>query len=308
MSSLGILLLSLGQREEGAAFMRQAYETSLRVAGPDDPCSIKFASVVATLARSSKEYEEIEPMYRDLVKRAQRVYGPEHELSIGILSTFGQLLELRCKFDEAVTVSREAFERTRKVHGPDDSRTMQTRTTLMQRLNVVGRLVEAEGIAREILATCRERYGPSDLRTLSAMYDLSSVLKWGNDKEAALQLATDALRHHAASTGEHSPDTAVTRVLTADILWRLGRVEAARSSAEQALRDLKAATGVADALIGWAECTLAACLMDQNQLTEAEPLLRDGYRLVVAAIGECHPTSVEMAQRIAEFERRRDRS
>jgi hypothetical protein len=308
MDSLGILLMNLNQPDEGSALVRKAYEASHRTQGPDSAATIRYASNVATLARTSAEYEAIEPMFRDLVDRARRVFGPDHEQTLAILGSFGQLLELRCKFDEASVVAREVYERCTRIHGANGPATIHALTALVRRLNVGNQLQEAEKLGRQSLDLNRELYGDDDVRTLSAMFDLASVLQWGDTPTQALELTEDLLKRYARTRGETAADTAVTRILLSDIQRKLRIFGAARASARQALRDLNASPGVADALIGWAECSLGACLMESMQIEEARPHLHRGRDRIVAAVGDCHPVSIEIAQRIADLERQAARS
>lgn len=305
MESLGILLVNMNRRDEGAAFMRQAYETALRTLGADHAKTIRLAGDVATLARTPEEYEAVEPMYRDLIVRAARVFGPDHEQTLGMLGAFGYLLELRCKFDEATAVARDVARRSEKIYGKQDARTIHAMTVLVKRCNLNDENAEAETLGREMLALCRELYGESDPRTLSAMYDLSSVLRWGKNPAEGLQLTQELLKRYAAASGENSVDTAVTRTMLADFQRALLRVEEARASAEQALRDLRSSPGASEAFVGWAECVFGACLMDQKLFAEAESLLRSGHRRVSAVVGACHRVATETAQRIADIEKSR---
>ena len=284
VGSMGNLALVYeGERKyaQAEALDREAVEIKSRILGPDHPDTLLGMNNLAVVEMEEGKYGPAEELHGKVLEARRRVLGREHPNTLQSMHNLAWTEYAQGRYAQAEALFRETVEMRRRVQGPEHSRTLLSMRSLAGVYAAQGEYGRAEALYKQVLEICRHSLGPEHPATLATLSDLGSMY----DRQGKYALAeTNAAQVLAGRRSSLGPEHADTADAAADLaLAYLSQEKFAESEplARQAVEfDRRKRPD------DWArfcdESVLGASLAGQKKYAEAEPLLLDGYREMLA--------------------------
>lgn len=199
------------------AFER-AIELSAELLGPDDPETLKLASVLSNKLTEAREFERAEELARDVWARARATTEPGHPLRLFAAVELANALSHRGVDEELVRMRREILSECQFVHGEFHRNTIQSHEQLARALAATGRLEQAQAEAGQAIRLSELHHPRNADRNMRARLALADVLEIGGDAAGAFEELEQAVALlDEAGEVEHGAFTELT--------WRLARAD-----------------------------------------------------------------------------------
>jgi tetratricopeptide (TPR) repeat protein len=281
MLNLASVYIGQGKYAQGEALDSQTLEIQRRVVGPDHPDTLMLMSNLAHVYTEEGKYAQAEALDNETLEIRRRVLGPDHPDTLLSMNNLAYLYNEEGKYVQAEALESQALEIKRRVLGPEHPETLTSMNNLAWSQSLQGKYALAQPLYLQVLETRRRVLGPEHPYTLFTLSAVASMYQRQGTFVLAEDFAAKALegRRHA-----RGPEHADTMAAAADLAlaWQSqGKFAASEPLAREAL-----ATDVKKRPDDWqrfrAESLLGASLAGQKKYAEAEPLLLEGYRGMVA--------------------------
>jgi len=242
MNVMGDVYFNLGLLSESHSLLERTLAVQQRVLGPENPDTLRTASLLGMVLRKEGHPEETEKLDRETLAIQTRVLGPENRDTLATMSGLANALMWEGKTAEAEKLDRELLETRRKVLGPEDPATVKSLDDLAFCLSLEGEqgkrddLPESEELSREALALKQRILGPEHPDTITSMADLAATLSLERKLPEAEKLTREALAMRRRILGPEHTDTLDTMTYLANVLEQEGHyAEAEKLEAETRL-------------------------------------------------------------------------
>jgi tetratricopeptide (TPR) repeat protein len=131
---------------------------------------------LALALQGQGQYDEAEPVAREIVERSGQVFGPRDSHTLTSMNNLGLVLARQGDNEAAERVDRETLRLRREILGPKHPDTLTSLTSLAKDLVNEGHNAEAEALFREALQLQREVLGNRHPKTLETLGNLAVVL------------------------------------------------------------------------------------------------------------------------------------
>ena len=281
MSNLAADYNYQGKYEEAAALDSQTLEVRRRVLGTENPDTLDSMNNLALDNYGEGNYAKAEALDTQVSEIRRRVLGPEHPNTLLAMSNLANVYCSEARYAQAEALQSRTLEVRRRVLGPEHPDTLESMNSLGEILNAEERHAQAEGLQIQALEIQRRVLGPEHPDTLSTMNDLGGVyLSQGKYAQAEAPL-TQALTGRRHALGEESPGTMASAADLALSYLSQRKLTQGEPLAREALETDKRIQPD-----NWqryrAASLLGASLAGEKKYAEAEPLLLEGYRGMLA--------------------------
>ncbi|MBI3477429.1 MAG: serine/threonine protein kinase [Acidobacteria bacterium] len=198
MSRLGSVLLLQGRVAEAEKLQREALAIARRVLGPEHPETLLLTnSLVSTmlLGRNDALYPEAEKLQREALPIELRVWGLEHIDTLNAMMNLGLILGVRGQYAEAEKLYRQILPVESRLVGPASIDTITLRERLAFAVASQGRYQEATDLYSQVLSTRQQVLGRNHPHVGTAYYNLACLAAIQNERDRALALLEDAVKH-----------------------------------------------------------------------------------------------------------------
>ena len=217
------------------------------------------------------------------------------------LTNLAEVLKNRGQYAEAETLLREALDGTRKTSGDNHVDTLYVMNNLAQCLQVQNKWEEAEQLDRAALSGCLRTLGEENPYTLTVRINLATVLVDGREFDEAESLIRRALEIRQRLFGDEHIDTLHARLQLGILLHERGDFAQATALLapllETAQRVMPPEHWYPAVVEGWH----GRALLGLQQYADAEQHLVAAYERLRSILGEEHPRTQKMRQRVAEL-------
>jgi eukaryotic-like serine/threonine-protein kinase len=266
---------------EAAALDAQALEIQRKVLGPDHPDTLDTMNSLSLIFEQLGKFREGETLSSQTLEIQRRSLGPE---SPDTLQSLGNLASFKMdlgEYAEAETLCRQAMEVQRRVVGPEHPETLEVMDNLGLALMYQGKYGEAESVLNRLLEIRRRVSGAENPDTLLVMQALAATYQRQGKYAQADPLYAEALASRRKLFGPANPDTLDTMADFSSSYLAQSKFSLSEPLAREAVGGGKKARPD-----GWqtffAQSLLGASLAGNKKYTEAEPLLLQGYRGMLA--------------------------
>ncbi len=282
MAGLGFVLRFTGKLAQARSWLEQALALRIRTFGDTHPETIEsINSLGGLLLRESRHVEAIAQLERAL-PLARTVYGDGHLRTAYIAANLGNALVGAGRYADAERVMREALPVFRARLGEDHPRTSYMTENLANAIFYQARYAEALPMYLQSLERIRQRFGDAHGEygiSLSNVCGVYVAMERFDDAIDTCRRA-DAVLQKAFGPGHYVAVTNLTKLGAAFIGVR--RFDAAESALRQAHEraqielppEHSARADIFDQR-GW-------LMLARNRPREAEPLFREGLKIIVA--------------------------
>jgi tetratricopeptide (TPR) repeat protein len=270
-----------GKYAQAAALFNQSLAIQRRVLGPDHHDTLMSMHNLATDYAYQGEYAQAEALYRQILQIQRRVLGPEHSETLQSMDDLAASLTAQGKYAQAEDLSRQSWEIQRRVMGPEHIDTLMSMNNLADAYSGLGNYAQAEALLSRTLEISRRVLGAEHPNTLLLLADSASIYQRQGNYALAETAAAQALAGRRRALGSNNPDTMASAADLALAYLSEGKFAESEPLAREALAFDRQAQPT-----DWqrfrAESLLGAGLAGQKKYADAEPLLLEGYKGLMA--------------------------
>jgi len=263
------------------ALSLQTLEIMRRVSGPEHPNTLSCMLNLGSLYLDEGKYAASETLEANAWETQRRVLGGEHPNTLRSANNLARTYAAQGRYIQAETLLRRSLETLRRVLGPEAPLTTTTMIYLGEVYNGHGEYAQAAALFRQAIEIRRRTAGPENPATLSAIWGLASVYQREGKYILAQTHLAQVLPGWRHNFGSESPDTINAAADLALAYQSQGKFTESQPLAHEAVEFYQKKQP--DDWQGFrAKTLLGASLAGQKKYAEAEPLLLQGYRGMVA--------------------------
>ncbi|HKR26905.1 MAG TPA: serine/threonine-protein kinase [Acidobacteriaceae bacterium] len=281
MSSLALVYKMLGQNAEAEALDQDALERARRILGPENRTTLSDLFTLAGIRMNEGKFGQAEPLLQQVIESYRRTAGPDAPSTIQAMNTLAGDYEEEGKFAQAEPLMQQTSASDRRVLGPDHPHTLYDVSNLAELYADEGKYPQAESLYPQAIENARRVLGPSDRLTTYSEWGQGILYIHEGKYRLAENSIAEALAAQRHSLGDHNPMTVTSMDDLALVYILEGKYAEAEPLAREAL-ELQKKISPGDWPQYNAESVLGASLAGQKKMSEAEPLLREGYAGMLA--------------------------
>jgi eukaryotic-like serine/threonine-protein kinase len=281
MHELGSVYLYEGKYAQAEALYKQTTEIDRRVLGPEHPTTLLCMKNLADAYKTQGEYPQAEALYKQLLEIDRRVSGPEHPDTLTSMNGLSDAYNYEGKYVQAEALDNQILEIARRVLGPEHPLTLRCISLLGYTYSADGKYAQAEVLLIQNLEAERRVLGPENRDTLVTLSDMAYMYQVQDKYGLAETYAAQALAGRRRALGPEHPDTLASMADLALAYQSESKFAESEPLAREA-EGTERAKRPDSWLRFWAESLLGASLAGKKKFVEAEPLLLEGFRGMLA--------------------------
>jgi len=281
MNSLAILCMDEGKYAQAEALLSQTLEVKRRVQGPEHPDTLKSMNSLASVYDEEGKYPQAEGLKSQVLEIRRRVLGPDHPATLASMNNLALVYDIEGKYGQAEALYSQTLAIKRRVLGPEHPSTLISMNNLAAENGKEGKYAQAEALFNQTLAIARRVLGPEHPNTLSFLSDFASMYQLQGKYDLAETYAAQALAGFRHAVGAEHPETMAREADLALAYVSQGKFTEAEPLAREAL-EAEEKVQPDDWSRYRAASLLGAGLSGQKKYAEAEPLLLEGYKGMLA--------------------------
>lgn len=270
-----------GKYQQAQTLTEQVLDMRRRVLGPEHPDTTRSMNVLANVYLEQGRLAQAEAIYNQIWKIRRRFLGPEHGLTLGAPNNLAEVYALEGKYTQAEALDSQLLEIRSRTLGPETSDTLLSMEALARDYGLQGKYSSAEALFARTLAIERRVLGRESRPTLDALSDAAFMYQREGKYTVAETYATEVLATSRRNVGSDSPVTMDAAAALALAHLSEGKFAESESLAREALQFYEKNQPDSWQRF-WAETLLGASLAGQKKYADAEPLLLEGYRAMLA--------------------------
>ena len=272
---------SEGKYAQAEALNQQVLEIRRRVLGTEHPSTLASMSDLGLDYSDEGKYAQAEALDSQILEIRRRVLGPDHLDTLVSMYYLADDYANVGKYARAEALNSQSLEIMRRVLGPEHPNTLNSMNNLADDYSYEGKYAQAEVLFNQTLAMARRVQGPEHPSTLMFMSEFAGMYQRKGNYALAQRYAGQALAGRRHALGSEHPDTMASATDLALAYVSQGKFAESEPLAREAMgTDQKKQPG------DWqrfrAESLLGASLAGQKKYAEAEPLLLEGYKGMLA--------------------------
>jgi serine/threonine protein kinase/tetratricopeptide (TPR) repeat protein len=277
MNSLAAADYNVGNYDRMQATLNEALPIQRRQFGPDHPGTLSMMNNLAFSYQLQGKYAQVEALHAQILEARKRKLGPEDPATLRSMDNLAFSYYFQGKYPQAEKLMSQIFETQLRLHGPENPWTLG----YMHHLAMFQAIQEnptAEALLFKTLEAKRHALGPEHADTISVYWSLANLYQRQGKNALAEEYALKAFEGRRRVLGPKHPDTVASEGDLALAYESEGKFAAAEPLARDAM--------AIDTKIPWqrfrSESLLGASLAGQRKFAQAEPILLEGYRGLLA--------------------------
>ncbi|HEX2838578.1 MAG TPA: protein kinase [Phycisphaerales bacterium] len=202
--------------EDAARTYAEAWETSVRLFGANDPRTLSTRLGLAYAANAQNDFALAEQISKEVMDARAAIGGPEHHETLIAGHLWVSSLQSQSKWDVYDSEAPVLHERMKRVLGERHAATVSVAAAHADRLRTVGRFEEALPLSRVVVDVYTERVGAEAMFTVMHRYSfLQSLIGAGRLEEAraVLRAQQDIVDR------KYAPDGYMAAITTVQQAW-----------------------------------------------------------------------------------------
>jgi len=281
MNNLAAVYAEEGRYAEAEAICRQNLELRRHALGSEHPDTLASMANLALYNSYQGKRAEAEALFGQTLEIQRRVLGPEHPNTLRSMNNLANVYVAQGKYAQAEALFTQILEIRRHLLGPEHPDTLLSMTHLANAYAGHGKYAQAQALYTQALETGRRALGPENPEVFNALWGMAYILLRQGKYALAETYATQNLTRRQHALGSQSAETMGAAAGLAWVYEAEGKFAESESLLRKALEsDQKSHRE------DWGhfsdESVLGASLAGQKKYAEAEPLLLEGYRGMLA--------------------------
>jgi serine/threonine protein kinase/tetratricopeptide (TPR) repeat protein len=266
---------------EAEALHRQTLEIRRRVLGPEHPNTMSSMANLAFVYLKEGKYAEAEALNHQTLEISRRALGPEHPITLVIMSNLALAYWGQGKYAPAEALYGQTLEMDHRILGPEHPEALNSMSNMANVYQAEGNDTRAEVLFSQTLQIQRRVLGPEHPGTLETLSRVAFLYQRQGKYELAETHAAEALAGRRHTLGPENMDTMASAADLALAYLSQGKFTETESLAREAVEFNRKKQPD-----HWqrfrAEGLVGASLAGQKKYAEAEQLLLDSYRGMLA--------------------------
>lgn len=279
--SLATLYQSQGKYAQAEDLFSQVLEVYRRVSGPEHPDTLLCMGNLAGAYTAGGKYAVGEALYIKTAEIQGHILGPEHPRTLSSRYSLGQTLFYEGKYSQAEALLSQVTEIRKRVVGPEHPGTLRTSSYLAYTYAAEGKYSQSEALFNHDLEVQRRVRGPENEDTLTTLTHMAFLYEVEGKYSLAEKSAAQTLEGRRHILGPEHPATAASEADLAEAYVAEGKFTQSEALAREA-EAFQQTHEPDNWQLFWAESLLGASLAGEKKFAEAEPLLLEGYRGMLA--------------------------
>jgi serine/threonine protein kinase/Tfp pilus assembly protein PilF len=270
-----------GKYAQAESLLNRTQELDRRIWGPEYPNTLQSRMFLANVYNDEGRHAQAEPILTQVLEIDRRALGPDNLLTVRCMYYLGIAYSGEGKYAQAEALLSRAVEINSRVLGPEHRDTLWYTNGLATTYDREGKYAQAEALFSQALEVERRVLGPTHPVTLMSRNGLADVYIDESKYGLAETYAAQALTGRKYNLGPDHPDTMVSMndlVLAYELQGKFTESEPLARETEK----IEQAKQPDDWQRFWAESLLGESLAGEKRYAEAEPLLLEGYRGMLA--------------------------
>jgi len=270
-----------GKYAQAETILNRTQEITRRIWGPEHPRTLQSKAFLANVYNDEGRHARAEPILNQVLEIDRRVFGPEDVGTVRCMYYLGIAYSGEGKYAQAEALLSQVVESSRKVLGPEHRDTLWYMNGLATTYDREGKYSQAEALFSRALEAGNRVLGPEHPVTLAAINGLAAVYIDEGKYSLAETYAAQALTGRKYNLGPEHPDTMASANELVLAYELQGKFTESEPLAREAVK-MEEAKQPDDWQRFWAESLLGESLAGEKRYAEAEPLLLEGYRGMLA--------------------------
>jgi tetratricopeptide (TPR) repeat protein len=255
------------------------YEAQL---GPDHPDTLSCRNNLADAYLDTGRNAEAILLHEHNLKLYEAKLGPDHPETFTARNNLAVAYWSVGRITEAIPLFEQTLKEREAQLGPDHPYTLSSSNNLAEAYKAAGRTEEAIHLHEQALKQMEAQLGAAHPETLKSRDNLATAYLAAGRTEEAIRLHEQTLKQFEVKLGPNHPDTLGTRNNLAHAYERAGTFSKAESLYRVVLEQKRKSFGTEHPITARQTVFLGSNLLHQHKYVEAEPLLRDGLKVLEA--------------------------
>jgi serine/threonine-protein kinase len=277
--TIGQAYLALGLVPEASHHLESAFDTRMKLLGPDHHDVAESRLDLARLRYEQQRYTEAETLLRESLGAHEILRGRENFDTARVMNDRGAVLRAEGRLDEAEELHRKALAIRTHENGPESLLVAESLNNLAGVLAEKGDLPTAVETSRRALEIRRKLYPPKHPLVFQSLSNLGVMVGRTGDYAGAERLLREAVDLERQVLDENHPDLARSLSSLAGMIFLQSRPREAETLYREALRIREAVMPADSTPLATSRISLGRCLVALGKDTEAADLM---YRALAA--------------------------
>jgi serine/threonine protein kinase len=266
-----------GRPEEAIALAQQALVLQEARLGADHRETLLTAAILGDSFRTAQQPADAIRVLEPSLRLCRAKLGSKNDVTMKTMNNLALAYGLAGRATEAVSLFEETLEVMKAQPSYDPEDTLNLMNNLGEAYVMDRRRTQAVALLEESLKLCMHKLGPGHLTTQNTMDNLVTACETSEQRGRIEPLLLESVAFMRLDPGSESPELASALMLLGSNRLKLQKYAAAETPIRECL-GIREKTQSDNWRTFNAKSMLGACLLGQNQFTDAEPLLLSGYR------------------------------
>jgi len=281
MNGLAVTFNDQGKYAQSEVLYNQLLQSQRRVLGAEHPDTLMTMNNLSTDYDSEGKYTLAAALQSQALEIQRRVLGATHPDTLISMNNLADDYREGGKYVQAEALFSQTIEIQRRILGPEHPYTLIARGGLAQVYSAQGRYARAEELFGRVLKIERRVLAAEHPVTLAQLWAMAAMYQGWGKYALAERHAAQALAGRRHVLGSQDPDTMASAADLSLAYQSQGKFAESEPLAREAMQYFRGK--FPDGWQGFrAESLLGASLAGQKKFADAEPLLIEGYRGMLA--------------------------
>ncbi len=303
LGNLATTLIKMARYKEADSLFRESIRITRRLYGDKHPKTALKLNNYSTFLKNRERYVEAEKYQSEALDIFLKAYGPNHPYVAMCYNNMANLYDDQGDYKTALRYDQKSLELNKKIYGENGDLVANSYNNIGVVLLDLYRNKDAEEMFRAALRIDTITYGKSHPYVAMDYQAIGIALGAQGKVDEAERLIRYSISVFRKSEGDEGPETEIAK-------GELGRVLIMKGKYDEAMKLLRDALDHQEKTLprnSWrlaeVKSLLGECLFKTGHVKEAEPLLTEGYRILLERKGKNYRYTRGAKERLVAYYR-----
>jgi len=298
--NLSALLVRQSRHEEAATLLIETREKLISLDGPDSEDACVALNGIAEIY-SQQGKAEAESLMVEAHRGSARVFGSDHPRTLVAGNNLATMFFRTLRYPEATAIAEEVLQQRRESLGNDHPDTIVSMNLLAGCYLRLERMDESVTLFEETLATTKRVQGEDHPQSLLFANNVASLYRRQERFDDAERLYLETLAMGKDVLGLDHPHMILARGSLGDVYTQTRRASSCIPALADAVRQARLGLPDGHWILGETLRKQGTCFLVAKRWSDAETVLLEAHKILLAAHGESHPRVLTCAENLVEL-------